>query len=391
MTTPINTTDDARLTRILGFLAQDPANRLLLHEALELTFASGSLPHASTLVAHIEKYLIEEAETWPHLAHLQLLVRNFPAASHYGDKAIQAGMAHPAVLLNTAYGHFYRGNPMRSAAILDTLTASDDAPIETLILHARARHHLAIPDQAEALVMRGLQHEPEHLEAKGLLALLLHERDENDRALQLAHEVLAHDPRQLDALIACGSVHVDTGNMERARKTWEHAVACHPTCGRAWSGLAQTEFHALEFAAAEAHLRQAVSLMPDHIGTWHLLAWLFILQDNSRQARWALEQSLMLDRNFGETHGGLAVVDVLDGQLEDARRGIRRALKLNQAGMSARYAEMLLLQQAGKQEEASRLVRQVLDRPVSGGRHSVQVLVMNWLKRHPGKTPPTPH
>ncbi|MEK6789604.1 MAG: tetratricopeptide repeat protein [Pseudomonadota bacterium] len=387
MTTDTATTDTNRLTRLLGFLARDPGNLRLLQEALSLVIASGDSQQARQLIEHIEAHPIEDATVWAQMAHLQLLLRNFAAAGEYGDKAIQAGISHPAVLLNTAYGHFYSGHYDTCAAILAKLTAQDDASADTLILHARALHHLALPEQAEPLVMRALQRDPEHVEAKGLLALLLHERDRNDTALHLAHEVLAHDPNQLDALLACGSVHVEQSNMAAARKAWRHTVAVHPTCGRAWSGLAQVEFHELEFADAEEHLKTAVTYMPDHIGTWHLLAWIYILRGDSAQARSALEQSYALDRTFGETHGGLAVVDVLDGKLEAAQLGIRRALKLNPDGMSARYAEMLMLQKAGKPEEAQALVQQVLDRQAPGSSQSGRMLMERWLQDHQGKSP----
>lgn len=387
MSTQLTTADAARLSRLLGFLARDHSNLRLLQEVLSLVIAYGDLHQAQQLAEHIEKHPIEDATVWAQMAHLQLLIRNFAAAGAYGSKAIQAGASHPAVLLNTAYGYFYSGHYDTCAAILAKLTVQDDASTDTLVLHARALHHLAMPERAESLVMRALQREPELLEAKGLMALLLHERGRNDTALHLAHEVLAQDPNQLDALLACSSVHVEQGNMEAARKAWRHTVTAHPTCGRAWSGLAQVEFHALEFADAEDHLKSAVTFMPDHIGTWHLLAWIYILRGDSTPARSALEQSYTLDRTFGETHGGLAIVDMLDGKLDDAQLGIRRALKLNPDGMSARYAQMLMLQKAGKLEEAQALVRQVLDRKNSGNSHSGRVLIEHWLQNHSGKSP----
>lgn len=124
--------------------------------------------------------------------------------------------------------------------------------------------------------------------------------------------------------------------------------------------------------------------MPDHIGTWHVLAWIYILRGDSAQAREALDRSYALDRNFGETHGGLAVVDAMEGKTDSARQGIRRALKLNPDGMSARYAEMLLLQQEGKADEATALVNSVLDRPTADGQATGRVLIERWFAEHQG-------
>lgn len=390
MTTDIATTDTDRLIRLISFLEHDPYNLNLLLDTLSLAIASRDLEQAQRLVNHFEKHPIEDATCWAQMAYIQLLLRDFASASAYGDKAIQAGINDAAVLLNTAYGHFYIGNYDTSAAILAKLTSQSDVDVSTLLLHARSLHHQAKPEEAEQLLVRALQIESEHIEAKGLLSLLLYERDDNEAALRLAHDVLAHNPNQLDALLACGAVHFDQGNIEASRKTWRHTVNAYPTCGRAWSGLAQVEFHEMEFVDAETHLKTAVTFMPDHIGTWHLLAWIYILREESGLAREALDKSYALDRTFGETHGGLAVVDVLDGKFDDARHGIRRALKLNSECMSAHYAEMLMLQKAGKIDEANTLVQQVLERQAPNSNLSGRLLIERWLQAHQGKPPQPP-
>ncbi|WP_170866243.1 tetratricopeptide repeat protein [Pseudomonas sp. NFACC24-1] len=176
-------------------------------------------------------------------------------------------------------------------------------------------------------------------------------------------------------------------NITASRNAWLHTVAVHPECGRAWSGLARLEFNELEFDAAEEHLKTAVKFMPDHIGTWHLLAWIYILRGDSIQARRALDCSYALDRNFGETHGGLAIVDILEGMTERAQKGIRRALKLKPDGLSARYAEALLLQQAGHPEKAAQVIDQVLDRTRPDSSDTGRVLMENWLQTHQNKIP----
>jgi len=386
MNTDADTSVAIRLTRMAGFLARDPGNARLLQEVLSLVIASGDLQQIRQWIGHLEKNPVEDSAIWALMAHLQLLNRNFAAASEYGDRAIKAGASHPAILLNTAYGHFYSGHYDTCAATLATLTEKNDASSVALLLHARALHHMEASDPAEQLVTRTLQSEPGNVEAIGLLALLHHERDSHHDALKLAHEALAQNPSQLDALLACGAVHVEQGHMEAARKTWLHTVSLHPTCGRAWLGLAQVAFNALEFSDAEAHLKTAVTYMPDHIGTWHLLAWIYIIRKDSNQARSALMSSYALDRSFAETHGGLAVVDALDGKHATAQLGIRRALKLKPDCMSARYAEMLMLQNAGKIEEARALTQQVLDRCAPGSSETIRVLMERWLQDHQGKS-----
>lgn len=391
MTTTNSLDDQARLDRLLSFLEQDPTNLSLLTDALLLAISVQAISVATKLSKHVTVHHIDDASLHAHLAHLLLMAQQYPAAAMHGEKAIAEGIDHPAVLFNTGFGHFYAADYASCATTLQRITQQPDAPVSSLILHARALHHLEA-DEAEALVQRALSIEPENTEAMGLLALLLYERDAFEESLQIAHEVLSRQPNQLDALLACAGTHTEQNRIEAARTTWQHTVNAHPDCGRAWSGLAQIEFHELEFDQAEEHLKTAISFMPDHIGTWHLLAWIYIMRGDSVKAREALDQSYALDRNFGETHGGLAVVDAMDGKSDNARLGIRRALKLNPQSMSARYAEILMLQQSGKHDEANAIVQQTLDQPQADPNTTGRVLVERWLAQHQGRTthkPPT--
>ena len=121
--------------------------------------------------------------------------------------------------------------------------------------------------------------------------------------------------------------------------------------------------------------------MPDHIGTWHGLAWLQILSGDLLAAEASFGKALAIDRNFGDTHGGLAVVAALQGRTDECRRMIRRALGLNPRSFPARYAESLLLAKAGDREKSADIVRQLLTSAPSDGGASVEVLVAALLER----------
>jgi tetratricopeptide (TPR) repeat protein len=353
------------LQRFMGFLAQDPTNVALLNDALGLAIDSQDLASGQSLIAHAKTYQIDDGQFHAQAAHLSLMAGDFAAAAKHGSYALDQGIQHPAVIFNTAFGYFYSGQYLLAAELLAPLCLSADCPVATLMLYARALHHLQETEKAQMLVEQALRQEPEHIEARGLLALLHYDNDDNEAALQIANETLAVNPDQLDALIACGAVHTEQENFESAREIYTHTVTVHPVCGRAWSGLGQLSFQEMDFDNAEHHLLKAVEYMPNHIGTWHLLAWIYILRGDSAKARKMLDRSYALDRNFGETHGGLAVVDVMDGQEDKARTGIRRALKLNPLGMAAQYAQLLLLQKAGDDTAASQLVDSVLNRKVN--------------------------
>jgi len=167
-------------------------------------------------------------------------------------------------------------------------------------------------------------------------------------------------------MLALASVQLAEGHQDAARHSFEALLAAHPDCGRGWLGLGLLELSRTDLPKARECAGVATDLMPDHIGSWHALAWSHILMRDPSAARIAFERALMLDRAFAETHGGLAVIAAMEGRETDARAGIRRALRLDAQCLSARCAEVLLLQIAGKYDVAKVVMEEVLSRP--GGR-----------------------
>jgi Tfp pilus assembly protein PilF len=149
--------------------------------------------------------------------------------------------------------------------------------------------------------------------------------------------------------------------------------------GHAWSGLGKIAFSQFDFTTAEQHLLEAVKHMANHIGTWHLLAWVYILQNAPGKARTALEKAYEIDRNFGDTHGGLAVVDVMENHDDEARVRIRKAKRLMPEGTSALYAEWLLLLKADDAADAKALFAATLDQLQPNSQDSRRTLVERKL------------
>jgi tetratricopeptide (TPR) repeat protein len=63
---------------------------------------------------------------------------------------------------------------------------------------------------------------------------------------------------------------------------------------------------------------------------------------NLPRARAAFEGALECDRNFAETHGGLALVAHLQGRRQEAERALETALRLDKRSPTARYAQALM-------------------------------------------------
>jgi tetratricopeptide (TPR) repeat protein len=124
---------------------------------------------------------------------------------------------------------------------------------------------------------------------------------------------------------------------------------------------------------------------PDDAAMMGSLSLLYTDINDIPEAKTCFLKALELDRNFAETHGGLAVIAVLQGRHEDAEQAIKVALKLDPKCFSALFARTLLLSRAGRGTVAAKMIEGVLTTtPVPGGGTLADMLkrVVNKQNRH---------
>lgn len=344
MSTP--ETSSVRLTRLLTFIELDAGNLALRKEAIREACDTGYWEIARRLLeVGLQSYPLE-AELHYTLAFALVMQKRYA-------EALQI-LAGPGV--------------------------SRNAPL-VLLLRARCLHHLrraaeAIVDcEAHLLVVA------DHPQTHGLLALLLYEQGQAAAARGHAEAALRQDPKQLEALLTLASLQSDAQEYVAARGTFDTLVLEHPDCGRGWLGLAMIELAHMQLDVAKLDVELAAAHMPEHIGTWHVLAWIEILCKDVAAAEAAFDKALAVDRNFGETHGGIAVIAALQGREDDARMSIKRALRLDPQSLSAQYASALLLRRQGRESEAQALVEAVLARPVPRSDMLYRDLVQAQMRR----------
>jgi predicted Zn-dependent protease len=107
--------------------------------------------------------------------------------------------------------------------------------------------------------------------------------------------------------------------------------------------------------------------MPSHLGTWHALSWAQLVSDDVAGARKSMESAMEIDHNFGETHGGLAVIDIIENNKESAKERIKRALRLDKNSFAARFAQSLLLQESDP-EKAQAIIKNIMSFQLSEGK-----------------------
>ena len=348
-----------QLTRTEGYLQVDPGNTDLLAAAIDLCLALGDLARAQQHVdAACTRY---PADPFFQYRRAHVLV---------GQQRWEAAMPIFAALFaqhqdgNIAYSLAdcqWRAGACQEA--LDTMAAFRADPAlapEAVTLLVRVLHTLGQLDEAADLAQAHgarLGAEPAFLAAAGLMYF---DRGDVAQATAMSEAALAAGKRAPEALVVSGSLALGRSDTDTAIARFNEVLAKNPREGRSWSGLGMASLLRRDLQGAAAQLEQAVKYMPSHLGTWHLLGWCRLFGNDLAGARAVFEAALERDRNFGESHGGLAVVQAMQGEREAAEAGIARALRLDPNGLSARYAQMVLSGEAADPERFKRIAYRLL-------------------------------
>ena len=349
-----------RAALLAGFADRDPENPVLLCDLLDELLAAGRLDDAAARLGKISTALRETpsvrfrearctllgGDTKTTIVLLQSLLGNM--------QTVPAGVVH-----DLAYAQFVEGRAEEALLTLAHAHASDGDAVALALLKARILHRQKQLDAAlEALA--DVQSGARLPEVQGLRALLWLDIGDTARASEQAELALKADPDQHEAGLVRGTVALWSQQLQESVTAFERVLAKHPESGRAWLGMGQNVMLRGDVPAARSMLERASTVMPDHIGTWHALAWCQLLEGDLAGAKHSFDKAFVLDRTFGETHGGFALVHALRSERKEAEESIKRAMRLDPQGRAARYAQSVLLLDEGRVDEARKLVDSIV-------------------------------
>jgi tetratricopeptide (TPR) repeat protein len=128
--------------------------------------------------------------------------------------------------------------------------------------------------------------------------------------------------------------------------------------------LATSDDQATQFAAAEAALTKALSLVPEHAVAHAVLGYVQILTNRAFQGIAECERALALDRNLATAHSLIGLAKSLSGRGEETEAHVQAALRLSPRDTNAYlwmgvagFAKLLL----GSDEEAVTQLRRALE------------------------------
>ena len=347
----------SRSSQLMGFAERDPTNPILLCDLLDALLAEGRVDEAMTRVQAAPAVLQALPGVKFRQARCAMLRRDFAAAIAILQPLLVDTVAVPpaGIAHDLAYAQFALGQLDAAMHTLAIARAEGEDTVAFALLKARILHHqrqYAPALEALDVVTDG----PRLAEAWGLRSLLLLDQGDTAQAMAAASHALELEPSQLEANITRGTVALGERHLDEARQAFEQVLEMDARSGRALLGMGQIDMLHGDVSGARALLEHSAREMPGHIGTWHALAWCQLLEGDLAGAKSSFDRVFAIDRTFGETHGGLALVHALRGERQEAEESIKRATRLDPHGTSARYARSVLLLDEGHPEDAKRIV-----------------------------------
>jgi len=347
-----------RATQLSAFADQDPDNPILLCDLLDELLACGNLTECRRRLEVAPPTLANLPEVRFRAARVALQAGDFATAAQTLQALIEQMKPVPAgIVHDLAYAQMLLGQPEQALHTLDAYRVDETDATTFALLRARALHHLRRHLDAVA-VLDSIQSSPRMAEICGLRSMLWLDEGDTARARAEARRALQLDPNQHEAAIVEGTLALWERRVDESTAMFEKVLAHHPNSGRALLGLGQDTMLRGRIPDARALIQRAAQVMPDHLGTLHALAWCQLLEGDLAGAKQSFDKAFIADRTFGETHGGLALVHALRGERTEAEAAIKRAMRLDPRGRSARYATSVLLLDEGRVDEA----RQEIDR-----------------------------
>jgi tetratricopeptide (TPR) repeat protein len=355
----------SRLASLLPLLDADPTNLALLADAAETALSERQPETAAEL---LDRYAaiapLPPRET--NLAGLAALqTKRYDRAAALFGELVEAGVDDEAVRFNLAWACAMDKQFDRALELLDDDLARalpQAAMLQVQLLHDRGEF-----DDAAARAREYIEIHPSYVPLMAAVSVLA--LDVEDEALAAA--CAAKGGEHPDALTTLGTLALGDERATEARELFDRALERNPQVPRAWVGRGLARLLTGESPDAAADIDRGAEMFGDHLGSWIAAGWAHFVNKDLASARARFETALELDDTFAETHGSLAVLDLLEGNAEGAREKSEIALRLDRQCYSAALARSLLAAGAGDQATAQRIYDAAVNTPIDGSGRTI--------------------
>jgi tetratricopeptide (TPR) repeat protein len=369
-----------RLERLLALLRVDPGNARLRSQCIELAHSCGRFDTAIELAD--AALAADPSDAAALFAKSNGLIgrREYRAALEVLREVARIAGLIPEVRTNLALCHYCLGEFADAQAHLEECYRAGARTPGVLRLLVSSHHHQGAMQAAVEIALEN-QDGVEDAGLAGAYAILFLDADDMARAAQWSKKALSLDPRSIEGRLTEATLLTARMQTDRAKQMFEDVVNDAPASGRAWIGLGTLALLDQQFDAAKRLLTRGLQDMPGHVGSWHALAWTQMLSGELDAADGSFQKALELDRNFSETHGGLASIAALRGDEERARHEMTVALKLDPQCLSARFAQSVLADRTGAAVDAQKIIREAVIGITSRDSSALSQFLLKSLKR----------
>jgi tetratricopeptide (TPR) repeat protein len=362
-------TQESRVDRLVGLLEQDPDNLTLLSDAAE-TALGERRPEIAARMLNRYAALTDLPDREANLAGIAALqLKQFDKAEAAFERLAGAGAADPGLNFNLAWARAMQKNFDGALERLDEKAAR--ALPQAAMLKVQLMHEQGRFEEAAELAREYIRLHPDHsglMAAVSVLAL-----DVED--MELAEKCASAAPGHPDALSTLGTLALGQERATEARDLFDRALEGNEPTPRAWVGRGLAKLLTGETSTAPADIDRGAALLEDHLGSWIASGWAYFINNDMKSSRARFEKALDIDPNFAESHGSLAVLDLLEGKPEEARHHSEVALRLDRNCYSAALAQTLLAAASGDEAGARAIFERAVNTPAGeNGRTIAQAL-----------------
>jgi Flp pilus assembly protein TadD len=214
--------------------------------------------------------------------------------------------------------------------------------------------------EAETLWRQILAVDPRDVDALHLLGVTAAQTGRHDLAIDLIRQAIALRPHFPEAYNNLGIVLKERGYTEEAVAAYRRAIALRPGDPEAHCGLGIVLRETGELDQALAAYRQAIALRPDYPQAHCGLGIVLADKGELDQAIASCRQAIALRPNYAEAHGSLAMLLSDKGELDQAIAAYRQAIVLNPTLPEVHNNLGMALKDKGSVDEAVLSYRQAI-------------------------------
>ena len=230
--------------------------------------------------------------------------------------------------------------------------------LPTLQLMASVKYQLGRKDEAERRLRKYLDEDPTEVNARKLLATIVHEKGNVKEAIELLEPIaLQYSDPQIWALL--GSAYLRDGDAGAATEAFESAVALAPDMAPFRNQLALSLLSSGEDSRAKVELSNAIELGNDQFESDYLLAMVRVRDGDFAGAHEVVKTLIAKDPDSALGYNLQGSVFYAQGKLNEARTAFNQALAAEPLYYPAAQGLVRMAQAAGDQAEAERVLAQL--------------------------------